>query len=193
MFYYPSKDLGSRLEIPLAKWKRWVREFLPPDPLGGLQSGFARQFNLKDAFRVYLGGCLVGILKFTIPESRVILDDLEDWLQEHGFYRLQANSLPVPRPGADLYTIHVYPGVFPRQEKTFGYTIGTLREAGAGQTDSAPGVSGIYSLETLNAGPDPILGGKVATARTLCVSTLHERFLARLNVLKPTRGQRVSS
>ena len=84
--FYTNKQLSQAFQINLAKWKRWSREFLPPDPLGGLQSGFARQYNLDDAFAVFLGGHLVGDLKFTIPESKQILNDLRQWLIDHNFY-----------------------------------------------------------------------------------------------------------
>ena len=84
--FYTNKELSQAFQIKLAKWKRWSREFLPPDPLGGLQSGFARQYNLDEAFSVFLGGHLVGNLKYTIPESRQILKDLRQWLTDHDFY-----------------------------------------------------------------------------------------------------------
>ena len=48
--FYTNKELSRTFSINLAKWKRWSREFLPPDPLGGLQSGYARQYNLDEAF-----------------------------------------------------------------------------------------------------------------------------------------------
>ena len=84
--FYTNKELSQIFDINLAKWKRWSREFLPPDPLGGLQSGYPRQYNLDEAFTVYLGGYLVRELKFTIPESRQILYDLHQWLIDHGLY-----------------------------------------------------------------------------------------------------------
>lgn len=84
--FYINKELSQAFKINLAKWKRWSREFLPPDPLGGLQSGYARHYNLDEAFTVFLGGHLVGDLKYTIPESRQILDDLHQWMVDHGFY-----------------------------------------------------------------------------------------------------------
>ena len=84
--FYTNRELSQIFSINLAKWKRWSREFLPPDPLGGLQSGYARQYNLDEAFTVFLGGHLVVDLKFTIPESRQILFDLKQWLLDHGFY-----------------------------------------------------------------------------------------------------------
>jgi len=83
--YFTNRELSQKLEIKLAKWKRWSREFLPPDPLGGLQSGFARHYHPDEAFSVYLGGCLVADLNFSIPETRHILSDLETWLEKQGF------------------------------------------------------------------------------------------------------------
>ena len=84
--FHTNRELSQIFGVNLAKWKRWSREFLPPDPLGGLQSGYARQYNLDEAFTVFLAGHLVGDLKFTIPESRQILDDLNQWLIYHDFY-----------------------------------------------------------------------------------------------------------
>lgn len=84
--FYTNRELSQIFSTNLAKWKRWSREFLPPDPLGGLQSGYARQYNIDEAFTVFLGGHLVGDLKFTIPESRQILYDLKQWLLDHEFY-----------------------------------------------------------------------------------------------------------
>ena len=83
--FFTNRALSQGLKINLAKWKRWSREFLPPDPLGGMQSGYARQYNPDQAFSVYLGGLLVADLKFTIPEARQILQDLQTWLAEKGF------------------------------------------------------------------------------------------------------------
>ena len=77
---------SQKFDLNLARLKRWSREFLPPDPLGGLQSGYARQYNPDEAFTVILGGHLVGDLKFTIPEARLIMQDLHQWLIEHEFY-----------------------------------------------------------------------------------------------------------
>lgn len=92
MHYYLARDLARRLDINLAKWKRWSREFLPPDPLGGLQSGFARQYSFKDAYHVALGGFLVGDLKFSITEAGRILKDLGPWLKRSGYLRTRANG-----------------------------------------------------------------------------------------------------
>ena len=85
--FYTNRELADKLTINFAKWKRWSREFLPPDPLGGMQSGFTRQYSIDDAFKVYLGGHLVSVIKFTIPESKKILDDLHDWMVSVGIYQ----------------------------------------------------------------------------------------------------------
>jgi len=84
--FYTNKKISQLFSLNIAKWKRWSREFLAPDPLGGLQSGYARQYNLDEVFTVYLGGHLVGDLKFTIPEAKQILHELHQWLVDHDFY-----------------------------------------------------------------------------------------------------------
>jgi hypothetical protein len=84
--FLSSRELSGQLSIPLAKWKRWSREFLPPDPLGGLQSGVARQFSVNDALVVFLGGHLVAELKVSIPDARRILADLAPWLRDIGLF-----------------------------------------------------------------------------------------------------------
>jgi hypothetical protein len=84
--FYTNKELSQKFNVNLARWKRWSREFLAPDPLGGLQSGYARQYNPDEAFTVVLGGHLLGELKFSVPETKQILVDLHQWLVDHRFY-----------------------------------------------------------------------------------------------------------
>ena len=83
--YFLGRELAGRLGIPLGRWKRWAREFLPPDPLGGLQSGYARHYSIDQAFAVYLAGNLVSRSRFSIPEARSILSDLAPWLAAEGY------------------------------------------------------------------------------------------------------------
>ena len=93
--YYTNRELSQKLGINLAKWKRWSREFLAPDPLGGMQSGYARQYSLENAFTVYLGGHLVADIRFAVPEAKQILNDLHKWLTENRFYFIaRAGSKP---------------------------------------------------------------------------------------------------
>lgn len=84
--YFTSRELALKFKINLARWKRWSRVFLPPDPLGGLQSGYARQYSIDQTFCVYLGGILVSELRFSIPEAQLILRDLTPWLGAAGIY-----------------------------------------------------------------------------------------------------------
>jgi hypothetical protein len=102
--FYTNRELSLNLQINLAKWKRWSREFLPPDPLGGMQSGYARQYSPAQAFKVYLGGYLVSQLRFTIPESKAILKDLKEWLADKGF-SLDFNDKSVSQEGLDAKII----------------------------------------------------------------------------------------
>ena len=91
--FYTNRELADKLSINLAKWKRWSREFLPPDPLGGMQSGYTRQYSIDDAFKVYLGGHLVSAIKYTLPEAKKILHDLHDWLADVGIYKNSGRDL----------------------------------------------------------------------------------------------------
>ena len=84
--YYTNRELAQKLEVNLARWKRWSRSFLPPDPLGGMQSGYARQYLFKDLFKVFLGGFLLGHLKLSVAESQKVLADISPWLEANGFY-----------------------------------------------------------------------------------------------------------
>jgi hypothetical protein len=86
--YYTNREISQKLEINLARWKRWSRSFLPPDPLGGMQSGYARQYAFKDLFKVYLGGHLLSHLKLSLPESQQVLTDLSPWMKKSGFLEL---------------------------------------------------------------------------------------------------------
>lgn len=109
--FFSNRELSEKLDINLAKWKRWSRELLPPDPLGGLQSGYARQYNPAEAFIVYLGGHLIADLKYTIPECKQILADLYDWLTRHGFLFEPAMTASEPDVDSSVlaYQISVTP------------------------------------------------------------------------------------
>lgn len=108
--YYSNRRLAAAFEVNLAKWKRWSRAFLPPDPLGGYQSGYARQYSLNESLRVFLGGHLVAGLKFTLPEAAQILGDIEQWLEGHQFYfntRPKAGSGGYLEEGVRTYRIEI--------------------------------------------------------------------------------------
>ncbi len=108
--FYSSRELSRLLSIPLNRWKRWSREFLPPDPLGGLQSGYARQFSPSEAFSVYLGGFLVAGLGFSIPQARQVLKELNGWMKRkitdgHLIRHCSANG--GEQPARQQYEIHI--------------------------------------------------------------------------------------
>lgn len=108
--FFTNRELSSILDINLAKWKRWSREFLPPDPLGGMQSGVARHYSIDDAFTVFLGGHLVADHKFSIPETRQILQDLRPWLEGAGVYltgKIQEQFKRRLQPVVKEYTIYI--------------------------------------------------------------------------------------
>jgi hypothetical protein len=118
--FFTNREVSKRLDINLSKWKRWSREFLPPDPLGGMQSGFARQYSPDGAFTVYLGGHLVADLKFAIPEAKQILTDLHAWFVEKGFYFDARNNATVTQGVDRLIKKYI---IFIEREKDPGHAI----------------------------------------------------------------------
>lgn len=105
--FYTNRELSEKLDVNIAKWKRWSREFLPPDPLGGMQSGYARQYTTDDSLTVYLGGHLVSELKYTIPEAKIILNDLQKWLMNNGFYINSESKRKYKENVNELITKHI--------------------------------------------------------------------------------------
>lgn len=139
--YYTNRELSEKLEINLARWKRWSRSFLPPDPLGGMQSGYARQYAFKDLLKVFMGGHLMSHLKLSVQDSRQVIEDLSPWLKKEGFFDL--NGLPGPESQkvepAQPYRIYFcpLPQVGLKNGSGFGYLI---RQSVSVETDgSAPG------------------------------------------------------
>jgi len=106
--YYTNREISEKLEVNLARWKRWSRSFLPPDPLGGKQSGYARQYTFKDLFKVYLGGHLLSLLKLSVPDSLRVLTDLSPWLKKTGFLDLNGANGTVSETGGPLNGYRIY-------------------------------------------------------------------------------------
>lgn len=106
--FYLSRELSTYFGFKLTRWKRWAREFLPPDPLGGLQSGYARQYSPIEAFQVYLGGHLVSELKYSIPQAKIIVKDLKGWISDQYFhYPLNENKNTLA-PKLKEYRIYIF-------------------------------------------------------------------------------------
>ena len=167
MIYFDSKYLSESLQINLAKWKRWTREFLPPDPLGGYQSGYARQFSYKDAFCVFLGGHLVGVLRFTIPEARQILSDLESWIKKQGFF-----AIPVGNSNGYPEADHIY--IYNLEQGKFAYAVRTIV---AHHLDGTSMHTESYALTTIGASRDILDEAKIPHARVILIKTLYRLFL----------------
>jgi hypothetical protein len=106
--YYTNRELAQKLEINLARWKRWSRSFLPPDPLGGMQSGYARQYLFKDLFKVFFGGYFLAHLKLSVTASRKVLDDLSPWLAINGFLDLDASGRKENETGSFSNDVWIY-------------------------------------------------------------------------------------
>lgn len=175
MFYYKSKYLSNKTGINEAKWKRWVREFLPPDPLGGLQSGFARQYNIKDAFQVYLGGHLVQSLKFNVAEARNILKELYGWLNRNGFFNLSAGN-----DGSKQVEIEINHRIYviPDEKGGFCYLIRSVKSHGCSKSDF--GSTETYTLTRINTADDLIAQGRVSGSRMIGISRLYQEFLRQI-------------
>jgi hypothetical protein len=172
MIYYNSRYLSDLAEINLAKWKRWVREFLPPDPLGGMQSGYARQLNLKDAFQVYLGGHLVQSLKFSVAEARSILFDLQEWLQQNGFFALTVNNFDFRSENVILHRLYIVS----LGRKGFGYVIRSSAASTANE-DRNGQFSEKYALTLIKLSKDPVISGDLPSARIVGLTRLYGIFL----------------
>jgi hypothetical protein len=168
VIYFDSKYLSQRLNINAAKWKRWAREFLPPDPLGGYQSGYARQFSHKEAFRVFLGGYLVGVLRLTIPEARQVLSDLDTWMKNQGLY-----SVPGDLNAVTAITDHIY--IYDKGKGKFSYAVRTI--GARQQTDNNGSCNESFVLTHIGATADTLTSPGTGHARIVLIRELHRRFL----------------
>lgn len=125
--YFTNREIAEKLDINLARWKRWSRSFLPPDPLGGLQSGYARQYVFKDLFKVYLGGHLLSHLKLSVIDAQTVLADLSPWLKKQGFLELNGSVEKIKQNVTcdQPYRIFVRPMAAGNRKKAsaFGYLI----------------------------------------------------------------------
>jgi len=152
--YFTARQLADLLEVNLAKWKRWSRHFLPPDPLGGLQSGYTRQYHPDEAFRVRLGGILVGDLKFTLPQATLVLDDLADWMEANGFRFVPPGGWP--SHGSGRFSVDILKG----RDRRFVYRI-EQRTCEGGCSDTVIG--------SWSDGPDHRLFGHVVNLTAIAL------------------------
>ena len=179
--FYLNRDLSARLGIPLSRWKRWSREFLPPDPLGGHQSGYARQYSTKDAFLVYLAGFLVSTLGFSIPAARQILHDLTPWLIKN----VIENGAWAPNQNGDTAVVPpcIYLIIMPARRKVtpaFTYRIRSRIE----RKTLAEGETTLwqeqFTEQVIKPGEPLTAGCYPACARWVDLSAIAEHFFAQL-------------
>jgi hypothetical protein len=179
--FYTSRDISKRLGIKLARWKRWSREFLPPDPLGGLQSGYARQYNPNEAFTVFMAGYLVGTLKFSIPEVRTIMGDLYNWLVRWGYYfRFSDDSQTLKAP--ELAGNDCWIWIAPRNpsEIAFHYRIETVVDEKPTRQEDHPAVEQQSIKWPLDSKEVSGISEAITGWRVVNISRLRFEFLKRL-------------
>jgi hypothetical protein len=171
VIYFNSRYLSECLGIGLAKWKRWVREFLPPDPLSGMQSGYARNLNLKDAFHVYLAGYLVSNMRFGIAEVRQVMSDMEPSLKQQGFHALHVTQMP---DAAMSFWILVYQS----HEIGFGYieVLGNSVSA----LEKSSNASQIERIDSHRPIADLFARHHFIDARMISISGIYKQFIGRI-------------
>ena len=193
--FFTNREVSSRLDINLSKWKRWSREFLPPDPLGGMQSGFARQYSPDGAFKVYVGGHLVADLKFTIPEAKQIVKDLHSWFAEKGFY-FDAGSNGTVNQGVDQlikrYIIFIEREKDPDNTISFIYTIRGIISNEPVNYKSFEIMKELYVETSIGLQPEKVSTIDMNIVKTLNITDVLNSFIVRLN-LNRSRYRALSS
>lgn len=183
--FYTNRELSRNLKIHLPKWKRWSREFLSPDPLGGMQSGYARQYNLNSALKVLLGGHLVSGLKFSIPEAKNILEDLDDWLFIKGFYHdTERTAGPEQEIDKQIQEYRVFiQRRFDEQNKSYGFSY-TIRGLLSIEATVFNGLSATqeHFLETfIHPQPEESAPSPLYAVKLFDITRLYQYFLKNLN------------
>ena len=172
---FSNKELSGSFGINPARWKRWSREFLPPDPLAGLQSGYARQYYVNDAFTVYLGGHLVASLRMAIPEARRVISDLEAWFRQNG-YRFD----PDGRRSGDALTVssgirHTITA-YPTGDGGFVYRFKGLIHANWDTEDGCRVRREVFTETWLS--PNGSGAPELESPRTIALTEILEKFLS---------------
>jgi len=184
--FYTNRELAQKFGLNLAKWKRWSREFLPPDPLGGLQSGFARQYTLKDAFRVYLAGFLVSELKYSIPATKEIIDELTAWLESekllanHDLVREGTKNATIP---IEHHKVIISRKRSARDASRIGFDI-QIRGIISNTSDLYKGMQirvERYVETLIHPADDSAAAADAKSSQTLYMTNIIEYFLNRLN------------
>lgn len=175
-----NRELAEKLNINLARWKRWSREFLPPDPLAGKQAGYARQYYLNDAFSVFMGGYLVGELGFSVPGARTVLADIEPWLVAKGF-RVDARGKARALAGVQGRVRDFSVTIFCRGGGVQAYRLkGSLSDE-PGDVAGEPVRKAVYIEERIVSKASAGEGDGFDTEKVLPLTRLFEFFLDRVD------------
>ena len=83
-----NRDLAKAFGIVDTTWKKWSREFLPPDPASGKGRGRTRSYTPEDAFTVYLGGLMVSEKAMTFKESKEAIKIIISFMQNREYFPL---------------------------------------------------------------------------------------------------------
>ena len=183
--FFTNREISEKLEINLARWKRWSREFIPPDPLGGMQTGYARQYHPDEAFNVHLGGHLVSDLKFAIPEAKQILQDLQGWLADKGFY-FNVKGRAVYKNGVEKlikkYIIFIRQATFADNTYKFLYTVrGIISNKPVGYQNFEI-MEELYTETEIGLQPDKSAVYDTNAVKTLHITGVLNNYVARMDL-----------
>ena len=183
--FFTNREISEKLELNLARWKRWSREFIPPDPLGGMQSGYARQYNPGEAFNVYLGGHLVSDLKFTIPEAKQILQDLQGWLADKGFY-FNVKSGAVFQNGVEAlikeYIVFISKERLPDNTYRIRYTVRGIISQKPVHYQNFEVTEELYAQTEIGLSPDKPAADGMHVVKTLKINEILNNFVTRMDL-----------
>ena len=74
-----NKKLSESLDLPIARVRRWTKEFLPPDLVATRRSGYSRKFSLNEGFFIYWGGTMVQQYNITYDIVRKMINVIRPW------------------------------------------------------------------------------------------------------------------
>jgi hypothetical protein len=183
--FFTNRELSKGLDINLAKWKRWSREFLLPDPLGGLQSGYARQYHPDEVFMVQLGGHLVSELKFTVPAAKQILKNLQWWLSHKGFYFNAKNHSELSNGIEALikkYLILIYPERSLEKEFTFQYSVKGIISNKPVRYQGFEIMEELYAESSIGTPSASGNSEEISNVKTLNITDVLDNFVSRMGL-----------
>ena len=139
------------------------------------------EYSFGEAFKVYLGGHLIGAMSYTIPEAKQILEDLDDWLTRQGFYSEKGGDKPKHTP--DLVK-HWDVFIKPRNNFGFSYTVkGILDGPKIKPFKGIKNAQHETYIEDVIVLKDHKTGVQVdGMAKKLCISLLRNIFILKLSM-----------